>query len=705
VASGKSPKRVSGKPVRAPGMYRSATQERDSKSVYRVHGIVINDLRWLFREQPPPDYGIDAQAEAFADDDRIYGSLGLQIRGGNSRFARPKDDMGWTFHDSSDHLDYWLRYALPVLVVIVDNDGNAFWEEVTPRTVKETPKGFTMLIPRSQPFDITAREKLLKLAQRGERLIGSVPEFLAVLPPSAISPLNRAVEIDPLAAARLADRLAAGRAAPDMTAATVIGMPPSWLTASTAAQDLWLAVAGYAAEHAQLRESGNAFALAADCAGTRVAKARASAGIQLMHVDRDAARDHLVRAREAGEILIADAGLAGLDIPSGDARPVDVPDSLSDAPAEKVNAEPFLLNFLAELAIRRPDITKAVKLREKAVAAAGERDSTYRLELARTLRRRMMSEPGTADSDLRRALSYAQAAVDERRRWSGPSAAGLAEVLDILIAMGDMSAVVMAALPVSAAGTVPDSETANREVARRGALAALACGDQGSYEFFLQWVPDGPHRRELQVLESEDQGLTREEMIGAWTGVLGDAADDEMTVRGISKLARLGVWPPQADDLRRRSVLPEDEHEVFKAVCRAQSGEPDLGITRLRELADKSLFAAGELVQLLVQHAGPDAAIREAEQQITRWDAAPLRLQYVDLLGKNGRFPEAAAFIEKTIAEETCGARIHDRGGDLLPLVAAWGCQAAIWYSCVSPPRTCFRRIRYSARLICGGRV
>ena len=31
--------------------------------------------------------------------------------------------------------------------------------------------------------------------------------------------------------------------------------------------------------------------------------------------------------------------------------------------------------------------------------------------------------------------------------------------------------------------------------------------------------------------------------------------------------------------------------------------------------------------------------------------------------------------------------------------------QAAIWYSCVSPPRTCFRQIRYSARLICGGRV
>ena len=39
-----------------------------------------------------------------------------------------------------------------------------------------------------------------------------------------------------------------------------------------------------------------------------------------------------------------------------------------------------------------------------------------------------------------------------------------------------------------------------------------------------------------------------------------------------------------------------------------------------------------------------------------------------------------------------CWARIHDHGGDLLILVAAWGCQAAIWYSCVSPPRISLSR-------------
>jgi hypothetical protein len=55
-----------------------------------------------------------------------------------------------------------------------------------------------------------------------------------------------------------------------------------------------------------------------------------------------------------------------------------------------------------------------------------------------------------------------------------------------------------------------------------------------------------------------------------------------------------------------------------------QAGEPDVGIARLRELADKSLLAADDLVQLLEEDTGPGAAISEAEQQITRRQAPSL---------------------------------------------------------------------------------
>ena len=155
-----------------------------------------------------------------------------------------------------------------------------------------------------------------------------------------------------------------------------------------------------------------AFALAAGSPGPRSAQARALAGIQLTSSDRDTARDLLLRAREEGQTVLADVGLVALELPEGDARPVDVPASLRDAQQDVIDADPFLLNFLAEAALRRRDYTEAVALREQAVAASGAGDSTYRLTLAASLRRRAQSEPGSSGADLRSALGYAQAAVD-----------------------------------------------------------------------------------------------------------------------------------------------------------------------------------------------------------------------------------------------------------------------------------------------------
>ncbi len=164
-----------------------------------------------------------------------------------------------------------------------------------------------------------------------------------------------------------------------------------------------------------------------------------------------------------------------------------------------------------------------------------------------------------------------------------------------------------------------------------------------------------------QALDEDDQGRPLGEKVAVWMRLLDDPADDAMTARCVAWLARLGTWPPQAEELRSRSVLPAEEYDVLKAVCRARSGEPGVGIARLRELADKSLLAAGELVQLLEEDAGPEAAITEAEQQITRWQAPSLRIQYVDLPGRHGRFGDAAAFIERTIPDDSLPADVRQK--------------------------------------------
>jgi len=71
---------------------------------------------------------------------------------------------------------------------------------------------------------------------------------------------------------------------------------------------------------------------------------------------------------------------------------------------------------------------------------------------------------------------------------------------------------------------------------------------------------------------------------------------------------------------------------------------------------------------------------------------SPIDAKLVVLIEQMAR--ENPVGLEYTIVAVTCSL-----------LEAGRGYQAAIWYSCVSPSRTCFRRIRCSARLISDGRV
>jgi len=71
----------------------------------------------------------------------------------------------------------------------------------------------------------------------------------------------------------------------------------------------------------------------------------------------------------------------------------------------------------------------------------------------------------------------------------------------------------------------------------------------------------------------DEQQRPRAESVAAWTQLISDPADDAMAARCAAVLARLGTWPPQADELRARSILPEADFRALKAVGRAEAGE------------------------------------------------------------------------------------------------------------------------------------
>ena len=504
-------------------------------------------------------------------------------------------------------------------------------------------------MPRAQRFDRSALEPLLALARRGGGLLESLPEHYAVLPASAVRPLRRAEGADHLAAARLAERLASGRDHPDLTVRSLVAAQPTWLAQSAAAQDLWLTAGAYAEQHGHRGAAGSAFAEAAQGDGPQASLASAAAGLALLFADRAAAREHLLRAREGGQVMLADIGLSMLEVPEGQITPAVIPPSVSSASAEELDKRPNVLSFLANNAARRGDLNAAVSFSERAVASAGDQESALRMELARFIHRRAVSGD-MSPREIRRALQHAQAVIEERRRWDGPSAEALAFVLDTYIP-GDTAAAVTAALPASEGGTARDAEAASADVAFRGALAALLTGNAPAYQFLMGKLPDGPHRRYVLAAEIEEAGQSAAQRVQAWTRVLEAPGDDAIAVQAIAALARLGQWPQQAEEMHDRGVLPEDAYRMLRAIWEYHAGDPVMGLARLRALADASALAAGELVSLIEQRDGWAAAAAECERQLRRWPAPQLTLRLLDLHGKNGNLSRAEQLVRQVVPD------------------------------------------------------
>lgn len=116
-----------------------------------MQGVVISQLRWLFREQPTDDFGIDAQIEVCEKGDVLGQLLALQIKAGASYF-KEQNAGGWWFRPASKHVEYWLNHSLPVLVVLVDPaDGGCYWQRVSEDSLERSRAGgWKLLIPRDQ---------------------------------------------------------------------------------------------------------------------------------------------------------------------------------------------------------------------------------------------------------------------------------------------------------------------------------------------------------------------------------------------------------------------------------------------------------------------------------------------------------------------------------------------------------------------------
>jgi tetratricopeptide (TPR) repeat protein len=96
--------------------------------------------------------------------------VGAQVKGGPSRFGRPKYDsernvVGWWFRVDRRHADYWLSHVAPHLLVLHDLETRtSYWAHITPESVISTGVEAKLLVPASQTVTNDQRDALLAVA-------------------------------------------------------------------------------------------------------------------------------------------------------------------------------------------------------------------------------------------------------------------------------------------------------------------------------------------------------------------------------------------------------------------------------------------------------------------------------------------------------------------------------------------------------------
>jgi hypothetical protein len=125
-------------------------------------------MKWIFREQPVPDTGIDGHIETRDENSKPTGRLiGCQVKSGATYFREETAD-GFTYRGNAEHLAYWRGHSLPVIVILCDEQSDrCYWQVINAKTVTGTGKGWKAEVPKSQILGDDSKEKLEQIADTG----------------------------------------------------------------------------------------------------------------------------------------------------------------------------------------------------------------------------------------------------------------------------------------------------------------------------------------------------------------------------------------------------------------------------------------------------------------------------------------------------------------------------------------------------------
>lgn len=126
--------------------------------VAMVKLAVARNLGWAFRDKSQIDLGLDGEIEVREPDGTTRGRvLSVQIKCGSS-FLRSESDLGFRYRPKPQHLNYWLSYTTPVLLILVDDETETcYWQHVHAKNLRIVNGVNVLDVPRNQALDEPSR--------------------------------------------------------------------------------------------------------------------------------------------------------------------------------------------------------------------------------------------------------------------------------------------------------------------------------------------------------------------------------------------------------------------------------------------------------------------------------------------------------------------------------------------------------------------
>ncbi len=137
----------------------------DRTGVYVSALIFTKELKWIFREQPIVDVGIDALVEEVIEGNPTGQFLATQIKTGLGNFYDSKKHL--TLYVTKIHYHYWTNLNLPIILIAhLPKDEETTWELINENTLIKTEAQWKLNIPKDKKLNEDSTLELAKILKK-----------------------------------------------------------------------------------------------------------------------------------------------------------------------------------------------------------------------------------------------------------------------------------------------------------------------------------------------------------------------------------------------------------------------------------------------------------------------------------------------------------------------------------------------------------